>query len=56
MAKKVTPPKPDYDMPNMQAVASETKPLNHPGADYELARVARDARFAGSMQRRRDAA
>jgi hypothetical protein len=52
MAKNVTPPNADYDMPNMTAVASETKPLNHPGADYELANLARDARFAGSMLRR----
>lgn len=52
MAKKVTPTPPPYDMPNMAAVASETRPVNDPRADYEIARRARDARFAGSMRRR----
>ncbi|MET8278344.1 hypothetical protein [Micromonospora sp. NPDC005174] len=45
------PSKPQYDMPNMQAVRNETRRLNDPKATYHLAEVARRAQAEGAARR-----
>ncbi|MFG1659118.1 hypothetical protein ACGFIY_21555 [Micromonospora chersina] len=42
---------PPYDMPNMDAVARETRRLDDPKADYPLAVQARNAQRAGAARR-----
>lgn len=49
MAKVTERPK--YDLPNMQAVADETRPYTDPQASYGLAKTARAARAEGVARR-----
>ncbi|MEU0078467.1 hypothetical protein ABZY58_11275 [Micromonospora tulbaghiae] len=42
---------PTYDMPNMEAVASESQPYTAAGAQYPTAVSARDTRLQGAMRR-----
>ncbi|MBM0237121.1 hypothetical protein JNW88_08145 [Micromonospora sp. ATA32] len=52
MGKPGKDSKPQYDMPNMDAVRRETRRLDDPRADYPLAVQARDAQLAGAFRRR----
>lgn len=49
MAKVVQ--KPTYDLPNMKAVANETRSYTDPQASYGLAQTARAARAEGVARR-----
>lgn len=43
---------PTYDLPNMAAVKSESKPYTDPNAKYPIAQAARDAQTQGTQRRR----
>lgn len=45
--------KPAYDLPNMRAVANETRRYTDPKATYRIAQTARDAQTRGAVQRGR---
>lgn len=47
-----TSTQPTYDMPNMTAVDSESRPYTDPKAKYPIAEQHRDARLQGALRRR----
>ena len=49
--KNRNPSKPAHDMPNMKAIASETKPYTHPSAEYPIAVQAHDTQVFGTQRR-----
>jgi hypothetical protein len=46
-----TQKQPTYDLPNMAAVADETRSYTDPKASYDLAQKARTARAEGATRR-----